>query len=142
MMAVEILVSAAASYLIRGMSKLIWAPLNYHHRRMAMIKGTLMLMLTVAALSLGFALFAAQEPKQEPGSQDTPQMVEATILQVDTAGNSVTVQTTDNRKGTLKVDSETKITVSGKKAKLSDLKQGQQAKIAFNGQGKALSIAA
>ena len=107
-----------------------------------MIKGTLILMLTVAALSFGFTLFAAQEPKQDPSSQDAPQMVDATILQVDTGGNSVTVQTADNRKGTLKVDSETRITVSGKKAKLSDLKQGQQAKIAFNGQGKALSISA
>jgi len=92
------------------------------------------------ALSFGLGLFAAQQPKEDPAAQEAPQLVDATILQVDTAGNSVTVQTTDNRKGTLAVDSQTKITVSGKKAKLSDLKQGQQVKIAFNGQGKALSI--
>jgi|RhiMetdeSRZDD1v2_1073273.scaffolds.fasta_scaffold47363_3 Cu/Ag efflux protein CusF len=97
-------------------------------------------MLTVMALSIGLTLFAVQQPKQEPGAQETPQLVDATILQVDTTGNSVTVETTDKRKGTLAVDSQTKITVSGKKAKLSDLKQGQQVKIAFNGQGKALSI--
>jgi hypothetical protein len=67
-------------------------------------------------------------------------VVSATIKQVDTAGSTVTVETTDNRQGTLIVDSETKITVSGKTAKLSDLKEGQQAKIAFNRRGKALSI--
>ena len=38
------------------------------------------------------------------------------------------------------MDSKTKITVKGKKAKLSDLKEGQQVKIAFNKEGKALSI--
>jgi Cu/Ag efflux protein CusF len=105
------------------------------------MKRILVPMLAVMALSWGLTLFAAQEPKQEPGAQETtPQLIDATILQVDTAGNSVTVETTDKRKGTLTVDSQTKITVSGKKAELSDLKQGQQAKIAFNGQGKALSI--
>jgi Cu/Ag efflux protein CusF len=104
------------------------------------MKRILVSMLAVMALSWGSTLIAAQEPKQEPGAQETPQLVDATILQVDTAGNSVTVETTDKRKGTLAVDSQTKITVNGKKAKLSDLKQGQQAKIAFNGQGKAISI--
>jgi len=105
-----------------------------------MVKRTLVLIVAVAALSFGLTLFAAQQPKQEPGSQDVPQMVDATILQVDSAGGSVTVETADKRKGKLMVDSETRITVSGMKAKLSDLKEGQQAKIAFNGQGKALSI--
>ena len=104
------------------------------------MKRLLLPMLAVMALSCGLSLFAAQEPKQDPGAQHTPQLVDATILQVDTTGSSVTVETTDNRKGTLAVDSQTKITVGGKKAKLSDLKQGQQVKIAFNGQGKALSI--
>jgi len=97
-------------------------------------------MLAVMALGFGLTLFAAQQPSKDPGAQEAPQLVDATIVQVDTAGSSVTVETTDKRKGTLTVDSQTKITVSGKKAKLSDLKQGQQAKIAFNGQGKALSI--
>lgn len=94
----------------------------------------------VAMLSFGLTLLAAQEPKPGPSSEETPQLVDATILQVDTASNSVTVETTDKRRGTLAVDSQTKITVGGKKAKLSDLKQGQAAKIAFNNQGKALSI--
>jgi Cu/Ag efflux protein CusF len=104
------------------------------------MKGTLVPILAVMALSVGLTLFAAQAPKPEPGAQEAPQLVDATILQVDTASNSITVQTTDQRKGTLTVDSQTKITVSGKKAKLSDLKQGQQAKIAFNQQGKVLYI--
>jgi hypothetical protein len=120
----------------RGNASAVSATPN--HRRAAMVKGTLILI--VAALSFGLTLFAAQQPKEEPGSQDVPQMVDATILQVDSAGGSVTVETTDKRKGKLMVDSETRITVSGKRAKLSDLKEGQQAKIAFNGQGKALSI--
>jgi Cu/Ag efflux protein CusF len=98
------------------------------------------MLLMLAMLSLGLTLVAAQEPKPGQGSEDTPQLIDATILQVDTAGNSVMVETPDKRQGTLTVDSQTKITVSGKKAKLSDLKEGQQAKIAFNKNGKALSI--
>jgi len=104
------------------------------------MKRILIPMLALVALSFGLTLFAVQQPTPAPGSQEAPQVVDATILQVDTAGNSVTVETTDKRKGTLTVDSQTKITVSGKKAKLADLKEGQQAKIAFNGQGKLLSI--
>ena len=55
-------------------------------------------------------------------------------MQVDINSNLVAVETTDKRRGMLKVDSETKITVDGKTAKLSDSKQGMQAKIAFNRQ--------
>jgi Cu/Ag efflux protein CusF len=100
-------------------------------------------------LCFGLTLVAIQKPSQDPSAepgtqespqQEAPQVVQATITQVDTAYSSVTVETTDNRKGTLKVDSETKITINGKKSNLSDLKEGLQAKIAFNRQGKALSI--
>ncbi len=107
-----------------------------------MMKRALVPLLALAAmLSLRMTSFSVQEPSSDPGAaQEAPQVVSATITQVDTASNSVTVETTDKRHGTLKVDSETKITIDGKKAKLSDLKQGLQAKIAFNRQGKALSI--
>ena len=102
----------------------------------------------VAILCFGLTLVAVQNPSQEPSPeqgarespQEAPQVIDATITQVDTASSSVTVETTDKRKGTLRVDSETKITINGKKSKLNDLKEGVQAKIAFNRQGKALSI--
>ena len=102
------------------------------------------LLLLVATLSFEANAISAQEQSQNPpseqGAQEAPQMIDVTIMQVDTAGSSVTVETTDKRKGTLKVDATTKITISGKKARLSDLKEGLQAKIAFNRQGVALSI--
>ena len=99
-------------------------------------------------LCFGLTLMAVQNPSEEPSPeqgvqesrQEAPQVVDATITQVDTASNSVTVITSDKRKGTLKVDAETQITINGKKSQLSDLKEGTQAKIAFNRQGKALSI--
>jgi Cu/Ag efflux protein CusF len=113
-------------------------------KEQSIVRKTLLpILTTVAILSFGLLVLAAQEPKEEPkqGSEGgAPEVVDATILQVDATTNSVTVQTTDQRKGALTVDSQTKITVNGKKAKLSDLKEGQQAKIAFNKQGKALSI--
>ncbi|PYV87165.1 MAG: hypothetical protein DMG05_18055 [Acidobacteria bacterium] len=105
------------------------------------MKRTLVPMLAVVAmLSFALALFAAQERRPEARSEETPQLVSATIVQVDTTASTVMVETTDKQQGAFTVDSQTKITVKGKKARLADLKQGQQVKIAFNKEGKALSI--
>jgi Cu/Ag efflux protein CusF len=124
-------------------------PKNYKFEEGTIMKGIRAPILAlVAMLCFGLTLAAIQNPSQEPSQeqgtqespQEAPQVVDATITQVDTTNSSVTVQTTDKRQGTLKVDSETKITINGKESKLSDLKEGVQAKIAFNRQGKALSI--
>ena len=101
------------------------------------MKRTLIPMLALAAI-LGFSL--ARFSAQESTSEDTPQLVSATIKQVDTTGNSIMVETTEHAESWFIVDSQTKITVNGKKASLADLKEGQPVKIAFNKQGKALSI--
>ena len=106
------------------------------------MKKTLLPMLVMAAMfSFSLTIRASQE-RPEARQQDAPQLVSATIKQVDTAGSTVMVETPEKQQGTFTVDSQTKITVKGKKAKLSDLKEGQQVKIAFNKEGKALSIAA
>ena len=106
------------------------------------MKKTLLPMLVMAAMfSFSLTIRASQE-RPEARQQDAPQLVSATIKQVDTAGSTVMVETSEKQQGTFTVDSQTKITVKGKKAKLSDLKEGQQVKIAFNKEGKALSIAA
>jgi Cu/Ag efflux protein CusF len=105
------------------------------------MKKTLVPMLAVVAmLSLALTLFASQEPRPQARPEDAPQLVSATIKQVDTTGSTVMVETADKQQGTFTVDSQTKMTVNGKNAKLSDLKEGQQVKIAFNSEGKALSI--
>lgn len=105
-----------------------------------MKKITLVPML-VLAIVVGFALStaAAQEPNKQPGAEE-PQLIMAVIKQVDTTAQTVTIETKEQQKGTFKVDSQTTITVDGKKATLADLKVGQRAKIAFNNQGKAISI--
>ncbi len=97
-------------------------------------------MLALAAmLSFVLSAFAAQQATVE-GKSDEAQLIIATIKQVDTAAHTITIETKEQQQGTFTVDSQTTITVDGKKAKLSDLKEGQRAKIAFNNQGKALSI--
>ena len=90
-------------------------------------------------LSHTLSAIAAQESNRQGGSEET-QLIIAVITQVDTAAQTVTIETKEQQHGTFTVDSQTAITVDGKKASLADLKEGQRAKIAFDNQGRALSI--
>jgi hypothetical protein len=85
----------------------------------------------VMILALAVPVFALQD--------ESPRALEvtATITKVD--AESVTLQTSDGQTGTFAVDSSTKVSVSGKKASVTDLKPGQTAKFKLK-EGKAVSI--
>ena len=87
----------------------------------------------------GLSAFAAQQAVEENKS-DEAQMILAVIKRVDTVSHTITIETKEQRQGTFTVDSQTAITINGKKAAMAELKEGQRAKIAFNNQGKAISI--
>ncbi|MBI3466646.1 MAG: hypothetical protein HY000_26835 [Planctomycetes bacterium] len=55
--------------------------------------------------------------------------LEGTIKKVDANNSTVVVTGKDNKDATITVNKDAKVTLDGKAAKLSDLKEGQSAKV-------------
>ena len=76
---------------------------------------------------------------RQTGTEPGQQMIQGTIAKVDGIGNNLTIKTDNNQEETLAVDASTAILVNGKKATVADLKTGQLAAIAMEGQ-KAVRV--
>jgi hypothetical protein len=84
-----------ASFAPSKSRQLVWNVPNFKEE--SVIKKTLVPMLAVAAmLSFALTILASQEPRPEARQEDAPQLVSATIKQVDTAGSTVMVETPEN----------------------------------------------
>jgi ABC-type proline/glycine betaine transport system substrate-binding protein len=89
-----------------------------------------------AALILAFTLSVLADDLAS-----SPKQIKCTIMNVDTASNTVTVADVQAKETTYNVDQATMITIGGEKVTLADLKVGQAVKLKVNG-NKALSIEA
>jgi hypothetical protein len=76
---------------------------------------------------------------RQSGTEAGQQIIQGTIARVDSIGNNLTIHTDNNQEETLAVDATTAILVNGKKATVADLKTGQLAAVAMEGQ-KAVRV--
>ncbi|SRR5579884_1932034 len=89
----------------------------------------------------GGAQTSPSDQGMQSGRSGNQQMIQGTIAKVDSIGNNLTIQTDNNQEETLAVDANTSILVNGRKATVADLKTGQMANVAMEGQ-KAVRVEA